>query len=133
MAEPGTLPLDLPPPTLSESYRAEGPTYDEMCSAAGDLRPHWQALLRTLEEMGSEELERRNDELQGLLQENGVTYNVHGDPRDSPRPWILDPVPLLITEQEWEPIEAGLQQRSQLLNLLLEDLYGPHTLIRQGL
>ncbi len=133
MAEPETSPLDLPPPTLSESYRAEGPAYDEMCSAGGVLRPHWRDLLRALEEMGSEELERRNDELQGLLQENGVTYNVHGDPRDSQRPWILDPIPLLMTEQEWEPIEAGLRQRSQLLNLLLEDLYGPHTLIQQGL
>ena len=133
MAEPETSPLDLPPPTLGESYRAEGSAYDEMCSAGGMLRPHWRELLRVLEEMGSEELERRNDELQGLLQENGVTYNVHGDPRDSQRPWILDPVPLLMTEQEWEPIEAGLRQRSQLLNLLLEDLYGPHTLIRQGL
>jgi len=43
--------------------------------------------------MGSEELERRNDELQRLLQENGVTYNVHAIPttRSGPGSWTLFP------------------------------------------
>jgi uncharacterized circularly permuted ATP-grasp superfamily protein/uncharacterized alpha-E superfamily protein len=104
-----------------------------MCSAPGSLRPHWQELMRSFEEMGIAELESRNDELQRLLQENGVTYNIYGDSRDSQRPWVVDPIPVLMTGAEWATIEAGIQQRSQLLNLLLADLYGPHTLIRQGL
>ena len=33
---------------------------------------------------------------QQLIRENGVTYNVYGDPRGMDRPWQLDPIPLLI-------------------------------------
>ena len=37
-----------------------------------------------------------------LIRENGVTYNVYGDPRGMDRPWQLDPIPLLIP-----PADAG--------------------------
>jgi uncharacterized circularly permuted ATP-grasp superfamily protein/uncharacterized alpha-E superfamily protein len=135
MAEAESSPLERVPLSLSDSYHPASSGYDEMCSAPGTLRPHWRELMQSFafEEMGIEELERRNDELQRLLQENGVTYNVHGDSRDSQRPWVVDPIPVLMTSEEWAAIETGLQQRAQLFNLLLEDLYGPHTIIRQGL
>ena len=51
-----------------------------------------------------------------LLHDNGVTYNVYGDPRGTDRPWPLDPVPLVIDEREWAAIEAALRQRATLLN-----------------
>ncbi|NJN46546.1 MAG: circularly permuted type 2 ATP-grasp protein, partial [Candidatus Competibacteraceae bacterium] len=99
----------------------------------GDLRPHWRELVASLEAMGMDTLERRGEEVQRLLQENGVTYNVYDAPRDAQRPWAVDPIPLLITSEEWAVIETGLEQRARLLNLLLADLYGPHSVIRQGL
>jgi hypothetical protein len=42
----------------------------------------------------------------------------------------LDPIPLLIPPEEWRFIEAGIIQRAQLLNLLLEDIYGVGRLLR---
>ncbi len=41
------------------------------------------------------------------IHENGVTYNVYGDPRSTDRPWQLDPIPLVIEPREWAAIEAG--------------------------
>ena len=41
-------------------------------------------------------------------------------------------MPLLIPAEEWRFIEAGVIQRAQLLSLLLEDIYGPQNLLRQG-
>ena len=41
-------------------------------------------------------------------------------------------MPLLIPAEEWRFIEAGVIQRAQLLSLLLEDLYGPQHLLRDG-
>jgi uncharacterized circularly permuted ATP-grasp superfamily protein/uncharacterized alpha-E superfamily protein len=120
-------------PAFASIYHPVQSVYDEMCSVPGTLRPHWQALVSSLEVMGLEELERRGSEVQRLLQDNGVTYNVYDDPRDAQRPWEVDPIPLLITEAEWALIEEGLEQRTRLLNLLVADLYGPRTMIRQGL
>lgn len=126
-------PRPLAAASLTAGYALDGVGYDEMCSAPGVLRPHWAAIMRAFDEMGGAELESRNDELRRLLQENGVTYNVHGDAHDAPRPWIVDPIPILLTEAEWAGLEAGLRQRSHLLDLMLADLYGSHTLIRDGL
>ena len=34
---------------------------------------------------------------------------------------------------EWKTIEKGLQQRSEVLNLLLKDIYGKRELIKKGI
>ena len=57
--------------------------------------------------LGESELEQRRREAQRLLRENGVTYNVYGDAQNLTRPWRLDPIPLLISSEEWLSIEAG--------------------------
>jgi uncharacterized circularly permuted ATP-grasp superfamily protein/uncharacterized alpha-E superfamily protein len=67
------------------------------------------------------------------LRENGVTYNVYGDAQNLTRPWRLDPIPLLISSEEWADIESGLKQRAELLNLILKDIYGKQTLLKKGL
>src|SRR5262245_6830659 len=118
---------------FSDNYRFSAGSYDEMCAAAGGLRPHWEYLIRSLEALGVEELERREQEAARLLRENGVTYNVYDDPQGMTRFWELDLVPVLLTSQEWRVIERGLIQRAELLNLILADLYGPRTLIARGL
>jgi uncharacterized circularly permuted ATP-grasp superfamily protein/uncharacterized alpha-E superfamily protein len=104
-----------------------------MCAGEGQLLPHWQPLMRELEELGREGLERRRLEAQRLLRETGVTFNVHDGLRGAARPWQLDPIPLFIGGDEWQAIEAGLVQRAELLNLVLADIYGPQQLLRQGL
>ena len=50
---------------------------------------------------------------------NGVTYNIYSDPKGANRPWALDPVPFLISPEEWRYIEAGVVQRAQLLSIWL--------------
>ena len=67
-----------------------------MVAADGRLRPHWQPFVGQIATMGLAELQRRWEEAKHLIRENGVTYNVYGDPRGMDRPWELDPLPLLI-------------------------------------
>jgi len=107
--------------------------YDEMLAGEHKMLPYWEHFISALDTMGSEELDRRRREAQRLLRENGVTYNVYGDEQKLPRPWRLDPVPLLISGEEWTAIEAGLKQRAKLLDLILKDLYGKQTLLKKGL
>jgi uncharacterized circularly permuted ATP-grasp superfamily protein/uncharacterized alpha-E superfamily protein len=115
------------------SYPLGEDDYDEMLDSQGQVRPHWSALMQEMEKLGSAEMELRRKEALKLLHENGVTYNVYGDSDGSNRPWQLDPVPLMISGEEWNDVEAGLLQRAELLNMILADLYGPRELTKKNL
>jgi uncharacterized circularly permuted ATP-grasp superfamily protein/uncharacterized alpha-E superfamily protein len=117
----------------SASYKTDPQAIDEMIDNTGKIRPHWEHFIQALQKLGRNEIELRQNEILKLLRENGVTYNVYGDTDGSNRPWQLDPVPLLIANDEWINIETGLLERAELLNLILADLYGPRELIRKGL
>ncbi len=106
---------------------------DEAVDAYGKIRPHWEAYFRATEELGSEDLTRRWRDAQHLIRENGVTYNVYGDPHGMTRPWQLDPIPLLISQLESTFLEVGLIQRAKLLEMICGDLYGEQKLIHSGL
>ena len=83
--------------------------------------------------MGSQEFAARRDSARRAIRENGVTYNVYGDPQGIDRPWELDMVPLIVPADDWSRLEEGLIQRTRLLNLILLDLHGPQRLLRSGL
>ncbi len=116
---------------LLHQYQQEVRSYDEVLDQNGQLKPHWSALFDALERLGMTELAVRNQELVARLQENGVTYSVYEGTDGLDRPWKLDPIPFLIHQSEWQGICQGLKQRAELLNLILKDLYGQQTLIKE--
>lgn len=118
---------------LLHSYKEKINSYDEVIDQNGEIKPYWKDLFDTLETIGLEELELRNHEIVKKLKENGVTYNVYDTNQESNRAWKLDLIPFLIHESEWKTIEKGLKQRAQLLDLILKDLYGPQTLIKNAI
>jgi uncharacterized circularly permuted ATP-grasp superfamily protein/uncharacterized alpha-E superfamily protein len=119
----------LQPERLVDCYQPAAGVYDEMRTADGEVRPHWQYLLESLHTLGLSGIEERCREARRLIRDNGVTYNVYGDPRGVSRPWDLDLLPLLIRSDDWARIERGLMQRAELLNRVLVDLSGPRRLI----
>jgi uncharacterized circularly permuted ATP-grasp superfamily protein/uncharacterized alpha-E superfamily protein len=130
------LPQTLDPPAHAASadgYAASAGTYDEMLGPGNEARPHWQTFVRALGGLGLGELSRRWEEAKQLIRENGVTYDIYGDPRGLDRPWELDPVPLLIAPAEGKILEPALIQRARLLELILADIYGPQRLLQAGL
>jgi uncharacterized circularly permuted ATP-grasp superfamily protein/uncharacterized alpha-E superfamily protein len=106
--------------------------YDELSADGVNPRPHWAKLVESLQSVGPEELGRRWSRAERRIRENGITYNIYGDPLGANRAWQIDMVPLLISADEWRWIEAGIIQRAQLLSMLLEDLYGSQQLVAQG-
>ena len=111
---------------------AKGTSYDELWLGQKEILPHWRPFIENIVTHTKDDLERTRYEIRRLLQENGVTYNVHGDPDGLQRPWKLDLVPMIIGEQDWQLIEAGIKQRAMLLNLIAIDLYGERRLVQQG-
>jgi uncharacterized circularly permuted ATP-grasp superfamily protein/uncharacterized alpha-E superfamily protein len=118
---------------LADRTNSNEPFFDEMTTPDGKVWPHWEKLANAYEKLGIERMEQRNKEVGQQLRENGVTYNVYGDPNGMNRPWNLDPVPMVFSQNEWEVIEKGLSQRTELLNIILSDIYGERKLIREGL
>ena len=117
---------------LYQSPLRYGDAYDESSADGVTPRPHWAHLMESLQAIGPEELGRRWARAERRIRENGITYNIYGDPLGASRAWRIDIVPLLIPADEWRFIEAGIIQRAQLLNLLLEDLYGAQVLVAHG-
>jgi len=111
-------------------YRPGKGFHDEVMTAAGEIRPHWRGLVELLNQIGPEGLAVRWQEGRRLIHDNGVTYNVYGDPQSTERPWPLDPVPFILDGTEWAKIETAIIQRAVLLNQMLADFYGPQQLLR---
>lgn len=119
--------------SLFQNYFSDSYSYNELLGDDGSLRPHWQTFFNSFSQLGPDQIKEREQDILRFLKENGVTYNVYGDDSGQTRPWHLDIIPFLISEPEWQKIEAGLIQRATLLDLILKDIYGERLLIKEGL
>ncbi len=108
-------------------------SYDEMFTPSKEVKSSWLSLYEKLNALGSDVLTNRQKELDWLLLENGVTYNIYDDPKGLNRPWNLNSIPFIIHNNEWKHIEKGIKQRVKLYNLILKDIYGARKLIKNGL
>ncbi|MEM9563074.1 MAG: circularly permuted type 2 ATP-grasp protein [Actinomycetota bacterium] len=127
---------------------------DEVVGRDGSPVPHWSPLLERYRRMGDAEFLRRASEIELLLDQEGVRYTPATGPIGTataggtdapadaegsagelprPRPWALDPLPMLVAEPEWRTLERGLQQRAELLDAIVADLYGERRLLRDRL
>src|SRR5690242_10762529 len=116
------------------SYTLPPARYDEMVGAGGQPRPHWQAFLSLVtSSMSPASLDRWSRFVHDAIASDGVSYNVYADPKGASRPWELDLLPLILPAEEWRAISTAVSQRARLLDAVLGDLYGPQTLIAEGL
>jgi uncharacterized circularly permuted ATP-grasp superfamily protein/uncharacterized alpha-E superfamily protein len=126
------------------------PVFDEFVAADGTVRQGWSSLLDGLDDFADTDLVQAQREVARLLEDDNVTYtpspasalsiadepNGHGPSAAEtpnglvePRPWRLDPLPLVLDDREWAGLEAGLVQRAELLDAILADLYGARRLL----
>src|SRR5712672_770378 len=128
-----TRPADKAPPAeagVLSGYKPGAASFDEFLDGDGRPRAHYTGLLAALQDLGPAEIKRRQETCGRLVHEQGITYNVYGDPRGMERLWQLDPIPFVIAPDEWRSLEEGLIQRATLLNKILADCYGAQELIR---
>lgn len=97
--------------------------FDEMFSASGLPRPHYQALHDLLRRLPSEEMRRKRQSADLSFLHQGITFTVYGRDEGTERIFPHDLLPRIITNTEWDIIERGLTQRVTALNLFLKDIY----------
>lgn len=111
-------------------YPSQVDGVDEAYTNTGDVRPHWQYLLQSLRSMGDTSLNERLSKANRILRDDGATYKIYDEP-DANQTWQLNPIPLLISSEEWGTTEAMLIERAEVFDLLLQDIYGERKLISQ--
>ncbi|MCC5816736.1 MAG: circularly permuted type 2 ATP-grasp protein [Leptospira sp.] len=116
---------------LIQNYEPLPSTYDELVDENGVVREKYNFLLKSFQELGQDELKQRNRDSERILQENGVTYNIYSDDAKQERAWALDLFPVLIESEEWRKVERGLDQRGELFDCIVRDLYGPRRIIKE--
>lgn len=113
-----------------------GAGYDEFLDADGRVRPAWAEVADTVAQRGRAGLNQLRSVVHSLIDNDGITYtDVHPDDAHAlePRPWNLDTLPIVLSAADWEVLEVGLVQRSRLLDAVLADLYGPRSLLTDGM
>ncbi|BBY66494.1 circularly permuted type 2 ATP-grasp protein [Mycolicibacterium helvum] len=119
-----------------------GTGYDEFVDATGTVRPSWQELADLIGERGRGGLDRLRGVVRGLVDNDGITYIeldhdgeavTNSEGIALPGPWHLDGIPLLLSAADWETLEAGVVQRSRILDGVLADLYGERRAITSGI
>ncbi|MBX7453507.1 circularly permuted type 2 ATP-grasp protein [Mycolicibacterium sp. 3033] len=111
---------------------APGSAYDELFDGAGQVRADWHELAENVTERGRSGLDRLRAVVRDLVDNDGITYISTEDESAVPGPWQLDALPLIVSAADWNRLEAGLVQRSRLLDAVLTDLYSARSVISGG-
>ena len=114
-----------------ESYDTET-FYDEMFLPDGSPRPEARRLVERIEALPNGELVRRHQAAERSLLYTGITFTVYGDEAGTERIFPFDIVPRIVSRETWDPIERGLKQRVEALNLFIDDVYHDRKIVRDG-
>ncbi|HWJ86172.1 MAG TPA: circularly permuted type 2 ATP-grasp protein, partial [Cellulomonas sp.] len=98
---------------------------------APEHRPDWGWLADPADAPDAAALARARDDAERLLADHGVTYGA--DRPEGAGPWRLDPAPVTVDEAEWAALDAALVQRAELLDAVLQDVYGARRLLTDSL
>ncbi len=101
--------------------------YDEYFEAAGKLRPELAPILQWFQALPSQDMPQIKAKLEAVLEELGATFSFEGEDRVLP----FDPVPRVISAEEWKTLTAGLTQRVTALNMFCADVYSAQRIITE--
>ena len=113
------------PLELLASYATASDAYDEAVAADGKPRP---AALPALTAVARHDLNALAGSLMEDIARMGMTFrSIEGDER-----FVIDPVPRVISADEWAHLETGLAQRVRALNAFVADIYGERRIVSEG-
>jgi uncharacterized circularly permuted ATP-grasp superfamily protein len=106
--------------------------YDEMRTAAGEVRPHFRAIADWLKETPAKRVAEKRREADLLFHRVGITFAVYGDEEGAERLIPFDTIPRIIQKAEWDGLARGLKQRVDALNRFLHDIYHGQAILKAG-
>ena len=125
-----TAPEGAALPALLAGYRP-GPL-DEAVDPGGQVRPGYADIVATLDKIGIDGVRAATRRLDSIRKAEGITFIAEVDGELQEQPFPLDPIPRLLSAEDWIGIGAGLRQRTRALNAFLSDVYGDANIVRDG-
>jgi uncharacterized circularly permuted ATP-grasp superfamily protein/uncharacterized alpha-E superfamily protein len=125
MSAPGLAPKT--PGTWFANYAPLPGIPDEFIGRDGKPRSSWRNFLESID---SDDNERSLAAAARRIRDTGISYRVHGETGE--RAWPMSRLPLLIEEDDWKNIAAGVAQRASVIEALLADVYGEGRLVADG-
>src|SRR6266702_2060856 len=110
-----------------------GEFFDEMFASAARPRATARRLLNSLEALPGEEILNCQKAAERSLLQMGITFNVYGEQAGVEKIFPFDILPRIVSGEEWNRIEAGLNQRIRALNLFIDDIYHHQRILKDGI
>ncbi|MEZ5651161.1 MAG: circularly permuted type 2 ATP-grasp protein [Burkholderiaceae bacterium] len=107
--------------------------YCELFGATDKEAEHTRLIRRRLSRMKLSTLKKRARATDTELFNMGITFTVYSDREAIDRVLPFDVIPRVISNREWQKIEAGCRQRVQVLNLFIHDIYHEQRILRDGI
>jgi uncharacterized circularly permuted ATP-grasp superfamily protein/uncharacterized alpha-E superfamily protein len=108
-------------------YRPDPNVHDALLASNRAVRSPWGSFGEHLARAGADgRLARWQHHAERVLISQGAGHAMTGP---GEREFRFDPVPLVLAHRDWKQLEAGIVQRTRLLESVLADLYGPRHLI----
>ena len=117
---------------LLSAYRTFDGPFDELTTDHGDVRTGYRRLIGLEPRLTGPEVYVRWRLAKQSLKDNPPASTGHHLKSGAAHAWDLDPIPFVIESAEWNNLSAGMQQRMQVLDLLLQDVYGDQRLLATG-
>jgi uncharacterized circularly permuted ATP-grasp superfamily protein/uncharacterized alpha-E superfamily protein len=115
-----------------QRYAQEAGSGDLLLSAQSDplMAQRWSAMFSALGSADRGGLASLQERAAQQVIDLGMAFRLTGEVEE--RVWPLSPVPMLLHASQWRVIEDGLAQRAELLEHVLDDLYGEASLVSSG-
>jgi uncharacterized circularly permuted ATP-grasp superfamily protein len=108
------------------AYRpGAGPPRDEAIDPQGAWRPHVAAALAGIDRP---DLRALSEAIADDVRRAGLRFPIDG----GTEAFLVDPIPRVLTAQEWATIEAGVAQRGRALDAFVADVHGPGSAVADG-
>ncbi|QHQ37362.1 hypothetical protein GO499_10110 [Algicella marina] len=117
---------------LLSEYAPRAGKQDELMLPNGGIRPVWRDFIEHLSRFTPDDLTTRFARGNQYLRDAGVLFRHYDDTVSSERDWPLSHIPVVIDGSEWEEISTGLVQRADLLETVVQDVYGNNELVAAG-
>lgn len=112
------------------SYIAKAGKADALRGDVGRGAKWWHELFEGVGRLSEGRLDLLQQRMGRQVQELGIAFRLPGEERE--RPWPVSAMPLLIGEDDWAIIATGVAQRAELLERILDDVFGAQELVASG-
>jgi carboxylate-amine ligase len=108
-----------------DAYRPVPGPRDEALDADGAWRPHVAAALRGV---ADHDLRDLSAAMADDVRRAGLRFPIEGGTET----FDVDPIPRILTADQWATLEAGVAQRARTLDAFVADVHGPRRAIAEG-